>query len=328
MRFGSGSLAYEPIEGWGNIPAGWDLVEIPAVAVDSRDNVYVFSRSEHPVVVFDRQGNFLRSWGEGVFGRPHGIFIGPDDAVYCVDDFDHTLRKCTPDGKVVMTIGVPWQASDTGYVVGDYLSVKHGGPPFNRPTSVALSPEGDIYVTDGYANARVHKFSADGKLLFSWGQPGSEPGQFRLVHGICVAADGTLFVGDRMNSRLQIFSPQGDFLGQWNDVYQPNDVCLDAAGHLIIAELGYLATLPMSGPVPAPEDAYPRVTVRNQKGEILLRMSSSNPRVPGGFYSPHGLRLDSRGDLYVSEVSKTGAKLRGIDPLGLHIIQKFARVQT
>jgi hypothetical protein len=201
VRLGTGDLVYELVEGWLRPPHGWDLIEVPGIAMDSRDRVYVLTRSDHPITVFDREGNFLDSWGEGSFRRPHGIFIGPDDSVHLVDDFAHTLRKCTPDGRVLMTIGVEGQASETGYEPEDFLSVKHGGLPFNQPTNVALSPEGDILVTDGYGNSRVHRFSPEGELLCSWGEPGSGPGQFRLVHGICVGQDGTVYVGDRMNSR-------------------------------------------------------------------------------------------------------------------------------
>ncbi|MDA8219429.1 MAG: peptidyl-alpha-hydroxyglycine alpha-amidating lyase family protein [Dehalococcoidales bacterium] len=328
MRYSNGNLTYEVVEGWGKLPAGWDLVEVPGVAMDSQDRVYAFNRGEHPMVVFDRDGNFLTSWGEGVFKRAHGVCIGPDDAVYCVDDADHTLRKCTPEGKVLMTIGVPGRASDTGYVDGDFLSVKHGGPPFHRPTNVALSPEGDIYVSDGYGNARVHKFSPEGKLLQSWGEPGSGPGQFRLVHGIFVDGNGTVYVGDRMNSRVQLFSPSGEYLGEWNDVYQPDDLFIDGEGLVYIPELGYNANLPMSRPVPVPEQSYPRVTVRNRHGEVLLGLAGPDPRAPGSFLAPHAARVDSRGDLYVGEVSATNARKQGWDYREFHPLQKFARARV
>ena len=137
------------------------------------------------------------------------------------------MRKCTPEGKVLMTIGTPGVPTDTGYVPNDFLSVKFGGAPFHRPTNVALAPDGGIYVADGYGNARVHRFSSEGVLQFSWGEPGSGPGQFRLVHGIIVGTDGTVYVGDRMNSRIQAFSPKGEFITQWNDVYQPDDLLID-----------------------------------------------------------------------------------------------------
>lgn len=327
MRFGSGNLTYEIVEGWGRIPEGWDLIEVPAVAVDSQDRVFVFSRGEHPVIVFDRDGDFITSWGEGVFTRPHGIFMGPDESVYCVDDFDHTLRKCTLEGKILMTIGVPHQPSDTGFTPGDYLSVQWGGPPFHRPTNVALAADGCLYVTDGYANARVHKFSPEGELLFSWGEPGSGPGQFRLVHGIAIDSEGIVYVGDRMNSRVQLFSPRGEYMAEWNDVYQPNDLFLDENDHLFIGEIGFRANLPMTGPVPAPEDSYSRVTIRNLKGEILSKITSPDPTLPGGLVSPHGIRTDSHGDLYVGQVAASAAKRLGMDRRRLHMLQKYARVR-
>ena len=327
MRFGSGSLTYEVVEGWGNLPAGIAMGEVPAVAVDSKDRVYAFNRGPHPMIVFDRDGNFLTTWGEGVFVRPHGIKIDADDFVYCVDDGDHTVRKCTTEGKVVLTLGVPGQVSDTGYVPGDFLSVKRGGPPFYRPTNIDLSPEGNIYVTDGYGNARVHCFTPDGRLLFSWGEPGSGPGQFRLVHGICIDPQGIVYVGDRMNSRVQVFSPKGEYITEWNDSYQPNDLFLDGTGHVFIPELGYNANLPMSGPVPAPGDGYPRVSIRDLTGKVLASITSPDACAPGGFRAPHGLRLDSQGSLYVGEVSATSAKRDNLDPSQFHVLQKFVRVQ-
>lgn len=326
MRYGSNEFTYEVVDNWAKIPEGWDLVEIPVIAVDSQDRVWAFSRSEHPVVAFDREGNFVTTWGESIFTKAHGICIGPDDSLYCVDEADHTVRKCTLDGKVLMTLGQPGNPSDTGYVRGDHTSIKRAGRPFHRPTNVALSPEGHIYVTDGYGNCRVHKFSADGDLLHSWGALGVGPGEFYLVHGICADSEGNVYVGDRMNNRVQIFSPNGEFISQWSDVYQPNDMHFDGQGHIFVAEIGYQANLPTPGPVPAPEDSYSRVTIRNLKGEILGKISNPDPRAPGGFLSAHGVSLDSHGDLYVSEVSATRSKNEGRNRHEYHIIQKFLRV--
>ena len=89
---------FEACEGWGVLPDGWRFVEVAGVATDSHDRVFVFNRGDHPVIIFDREGRFIGSWGEGLFARPHGITIGPDDAVYCTDDLDHTVKKFTPDG--------------------------------------------------------------------------------------------------------------------------------------------------------------------------------------------------------------------------------------
>ncbi|MDR3662433.1 MAG: hypothetical protein P4L86_18980, partial [Mycobacterium sp.] len=176
-------FAYEPVAGWAKLPAGWSFKEIGGVGTDRHDNVYVFNRGEHPIQVFDRDGNFLRSWGEGVFPRAHGVHMGPDDTIWLTDDADHTVRQCTLDGRVLLTIGIPGRPSA-------YMS----GLPFHRCTHTALSPKGEIYVSDGYGNACVHKYTVDGKLLMSWGEPGTDPGQFNIAHNICCDPGGWVYL--------------------------------------------------------------------------------------------------------------------------------------
>src|SRR5437879_3350889 len=104
---GSGDYRYEQIDNWAKVPSGWSLREVGAVGVDGQDNVYVFNRGEHPMMVFDREGNFLRAWGEGLFPRAHGLHMPPDDTVFLTDDGDHSVRMCTLDGKVLLTLGSP-----------------------------------------------------------------------------------------------------------------------------------------------------------------------------------------------------------------------------
>lgn len=151
---GQGPFCYQTHVDWAQLPAGWSLVEVAGVATDSADNVFVFNRGQHPVIVFDREGRFLRSWGEGQFVRPHGITIGPDDAVYCVDDTDHTLRKYTPQGRLLWTLGTSGQPSDTGARSVDYRQIVRSAGPFNFPTNVALAADGSLFVADGYGNAQ------------------------------------------------------------------------------------------------------------------------------------------------------------------------------
>ncbi len=201
---GSGEHRYRVVDNWAKLPDGWQLTDVASVAVDSKDRIYVFNRGAHPMVVFDRYGNFLRSWGEGLFSRAHGLHIDADDNLYCTDDGDHTVRKCTTDGKVLLMIGVP--AKPAPFMSGD---------PFHRCTHTALSPKGEIYVSDGYGNARVHKFTPDGKLIQSWGEPGTDPGQFNIVHNIVADADGWVYVADR--DRVQVFD--GDLIGDATPVY-------------------------------------------------------------------------------------------------------------
>lgn len=318
MRVGSGEFVYEVIQSWGKLPAGWSFGAVPDGRVDSEGTVYVFSRSPHPVMVFDREGNFLSSWGEGVFSRAHGIFISPDDYVYCADDMDHTVRKCTRDGKILMTLGTRGQPSDTGYDGQDYRTIKRGGPPFNRPTSVGLSPTGEIYVSDGYGNARMHKFSGDGKLLFSWGEPGTGPGQFGIVHTCCVDGNGTVYVSDRENHRIQIFTPEGKFITQWTDLHRPNGMFIGKDGNLYISELYTSAS--------AERPARPaEISIWTLGGKLLARWGGEDYSVVGNLFAPHGLWGDDDGNLYVGELALSSN--RGPRPADYPAIHKLVRVR-
>ena len=207
---GSGEHRYRVVENWAKLPDGWEFRDVAAVAVDSKDRIYVFNRGQHPMMVFDRDGNFLRSWGEGLFNRAHGIHIDSDDNLYCTDDGDHTVRKITTEGKVLLTIGVPNQPAP-------FLS----GKPFNRCTHTALSPKGEIYVSDGYGNSCVHKYSPDGKHLMCWGTTGTDPGQFNIAHNIATDEDGWVYVADRENHRVQVFDGNGKYETQWNNMHRP-----------------------------------------------------------------------------------------------------------
>lgn len=324
---GDGKFVYMPDADWCSLPEGWDLVEVTAVAIDSRDRVFLFSRSAHPVLVFDPKGSFLFSWGEGVFARPHGITIGPDDCVYCTDDLDHTVRKFTPEGELLWTLGTSGIASDTGAFSVDYRNIRQAGAPFNFPTNLAISPIGEIYVADGYGNARIHKFSAKGELLFSWGQPGGKPGEFRVPHGIAIDRRGLVYVADRENSRIQVFSADGDFIDLWEDVARPCQIFIDPKEQVFVAELGYRAGMFPGNEPPGPNATGGRVSVYTSRGELLARWGGGDqPCKAGDFFAPHDICIDSHGDIYVSEVTHTAGILRGAIGPDCHTLQKFTRL--
>lgn len=319
------ALRYRADDGWAHLPSGWQLTEVAAVAVDSHDRLFAFDRGEHPVLVFDRDGTLLTSWGEGLFVRPHGITIGPDDAVYCTDDLGHTVRKFTPDGRLLMTLG-DGCPSDTGATSIDFRTICRSGPPFHYPTNVALSPEGEIYVSDGYGNARVHKFTPDGRLLFSWGEPGDGPGQFRVPHGIAVDREGTVWVADRENSRLQLFAADGRFVDEWSDVARPCHLAFDGEGNVWVAELGHRAGMWPGTMAPSPDATGGRVSVFTAGGRLLARFGGGDhPTAPGDFFAPHGICVDSRGDVYVSEVARSAGGNRGLVSPDCHTLQKLVR---
>jgi sugar lactone lactonase YvrE len=309
MIYGSGKYTYELADGWAKLPEGWNFKDVCGIAIDSQDRVFVLNRSDHPVMVFDRDGNLLKSWAEGLFSRPHGSCIGPDGSIYCADDRNHTVTKFSPEGELLMTLGTKDKPSDTGYrEVPDLFerisTIERGGPPFNRPTGVALSSSGEIYVSDGYANACVHKFSPDGKLITSWGGPGPAPRQFRLPHSIWVDKRNRVWVVDRENSRLQLFNASGEFLTQWTDLIRPTDLHIDDEEIVHVSEL------------------CKRVSIFTMDGKLLARWGNAGHDVDNPlFAAPHAIAVDSRGDLYVGDVAMTQAKL----DRGSRTIQKFTR---
>ena len=283
------------VENWAKLPDGWEFRDVAAVAVDSKDRIYVFNRGQHPMIVFDRDGNFLRSWGEGLFSRAHGIHIDSDDNLYCTDDGDHTVRKITTEGKVLLTIGVPNQPAP-------FLS----GKPFNRCTHTALSPKGEIYVSDGYGNSCVHKYSPDGKHLMCWGTTGTDPGavQHRPQHrrrrrrlGLCRRPREPSRAGVRRQRQVR------DAVEQHAPALRA--LLLRGGGknpQFIIGELG--PGMPVNS---KHTNIGPRLAIVDKKGGLIARLGGEHGpgQEPGKFLSPHGLAVDSKGDIYVGEVSYT-----------------------
>ena len=315
---GEGEFTYEATENWAKLPDGWEFGDAAAIGVDRQDRVYVFNRGEHPMIVFDREGNFIKSWGEGAFPRAHGIHIDGDDTLYLTDDGGHFVRKCTTDGKVLLELGVPGQAAP-------YMS----GTPFHRCTHTALSPRGDIYVSDGYGNARVHKYSPDGKLIKSWGEPGTGPGEFNIVHNIVTDAEGWVYVADRENHRVQVFDGNGKYEAQWNNMHRPCGLYCHRGPRLefIIGELGSGMKVNRVHP-----NIGPRVSIVDKHGALIARLGGQDgPGTEAGkFIAPHGIALDSRGDIYVGEVSYTDWPSTHPDqpsPKGLRSLQKLEKVQ-
>jgi DNA-binding beta-propeller fold protein YncE len=283
---GKWDFKYRVEDGWAKLPEGWKFTQVAGVVVDSQDRVYVFNRSEHPMIIFDQNGNFLRSWGEGMFKTPHGAYLESDKYIYLVDSGNHTVHKFTLEGELLMTLGTENKPGENG-------------KPFDKPTGVAVSPSGEIYVSDGYGNRRVHKFSADGKLIMSWGEEGENPGQFALPHGVFVDKQNRVFVADRENHRIQIFTSQGEFIHQWTDFreHKPCTLFIDKNDIIYVPEL------------------HQRMSILNMDGEALARWGKDDPtHEPGYFFAPHTACTDSRGDLYVGEV------LEG------QRIQKFVRI--
>lgn len=323
----AGKIEYSVVEGWEQLPGDYVHRDVAGVAVDGEDRVYLMCRGDHPVLIYDQKGKFLRSWGEGDFSyRTHGIYVAPNGTIFCTDDGQHTVRQFTPEGKLLMTMGTKNTPSDSGYDGKSLDSIKRGAGPFNRPTNVAIGPKGDIYITDGYGNARVHKFSPTGQLKHSWGEPGNGPGQFHLPHGIAVAADGRVFVCDREADRIQIFSPDGEYLSEWKDTQRPTHLVFDSQGRAYVTELAWHEgdKSYSLGPITKTNKRHARMSIYDKDGKLVLRWGTPQMTDPGSFAAPHGLALDSKNDLYVSEVTWTFAVSRGHAPADCHTFQKFS----
>jgi len=313
---------YDIVEGWGKHFYS-PFVEVTGVDVDEYDRVYILIRGVDPLLVFDTHGNLLNCWGREHFSWPHGLHVSEDGFVYCTDG-DHTVRKFTADGRLLMTLGKKNWPSETGCINKDYRTIKKTAGPFNYPTDVCTDAEGSIYVSDGYGNAKIHKFSSDGELLLSWGELGRQPGEFNLPHGICVDENDVVYVADRENGRIQLFDSDGQFLEAW-EANRPTDVFVHE-GRLYVAELGYsIGPRLMSG---KPKDGFmaARLSVFTVEGELLSRWGSGDSCAPGSFRAPHTVCVDSKGSIYVGEVVISSAK-PGTVPADCHALQKFIRVR-
>lgn len=288
---GSGAFTFRIEEDWPRLPRGMVLGDVAALAVDRRDRVYLFNRGPNPMIVVDRDGEFVDTWGRGVFSHPHGLHIGPDDTIYCTDDGDHTVRRCTLEGKVLLTLGVPGEPA-----------APMSGRPFHRCTHTANSPENDVYVSDGYGNARVHKYSPEGRPILSWGAPGIDPGQFNLPHNICCDEDGWVYVADRESHRIQVFDGDGRYETQINNLHRPSALFLGPGKCPVcyVGEIGPYMAVNRGNP-----GLGPRISITANDGTLLARFGDlpTGPRNPGQFLSPHSIAVDSQGNIYVGEVS-------------------------
>ena len=277
---GSGDHTFEIISDWARLPDGWDA-PMAAVAVDSQDRVYGFNRGARGVIVFDADGGYISHWRGAEFVFPHAIYADPDDNIWIVDRDAGQVLKYTPDGDLLMAIGERGFRSDTGadnstFSSNGWVDVTHGGEPFNLPAGVAVAENGDVFVADGYANCRVHKFAADGAHLLSWGDPGSGAGQFNLPHGVWIDRRGHVLVADRENDRVQTFDQDGAHLGQWSaELIGPAVIWMDSADRAYVAEHngGFFSVL-------------------DADGDTLARWGGPE------FRSCHGAAGDSRGDIY------------------------------
>jgi len=287
--------------------------EATSVGVGPDNRVYVFNRGQWPMMIFAIDGSFLGTWGAGEFVRPHGISFDVDGNLYLTDVGLHTVQKRTPDGRLLMEIGEPRKPAPL-----------HSGVPFNQPTQVAVHPRtGELFIADGYGNSSIHHFSADGKLIKSWGEPGDSPGQFSLPHAVCFVGDDRLLVADRENFRLQLFGLDGEFIAQ-RHMHKPQALFSDSQGQRIYVAEG--RTVPL---MEAAMRLGRRVIVLDYDLNETARIGNdTGGEAPDQFISPHGIALDAERSIYVAEVSYTALGSRLPVPQEVVSLRKWQRTDA
>ena len=287
------NYAFKPTSFATNVPYSISIGDVAGIAVDQKDNVYLFNRSENPIVVLNPMGELLQTWGHGLFKNPHGAHIGFDNCIYLTDNGDHTLRKFTLQGKLLLEIGVPGRTS--GFM---------SGLPFCHCTHSTLTPNETILISDGYGNAAIHEFDQSGKYIRSWGEPGTGPGQFNLPHNICCDQNGWIYVADRENSRIQIFDKNGKYEKQVGNIHRPSGLAITPGNSpdLIIGELAPYLEVNKRFP-----NLGPFLSIIDHNSKLLFRMNKDGKPglLPGQFVSPHAIAYDSKGNLYVGDVVET-----------------------
>lgn len=271
---------YHPVAGWMKLPPEIKLGPVSAVATDSADRVVVFHRGKQPILVFDRDGKYLRSWGDETIKTAHGFCIDRENNVWATDIGNHQILKFDASGKLLLSLGVKGVAG-------------RDDSHFDRPTDIAVTPRGEFYVSDGYGNARVLKYSKDGQLLKQWGRKGTGDGEFNLPHSLALDDKGRVYVGDRENNRVQVFDGEGRFLAVWKESGAPYGLFLKG-NRLFVAD-----------------GRANWIKVLDLDGKSVGRFGDKGT-ANGQFTMPHMLCVDSTGAVYVAEV--TGRRLQKFIP--------------
>ncbi len=270
MARAADKIEFTPVAGFPQVPADVALKQCSAVAVDSRQQVYLFHRGRSPILCFDRDGKFVRAWGDDLIKTAHGLRIDKDDNIWTTDMGHHLVMKFSPQGKLLLSLGTIDKPGA-------------GLDQFDRPTDIAFGPTDEVYISDGYGNSRVMQFDTRGKFVKTWGKPGDGPGEFEIPHSIRVDSQKRVLVGDRENKRIQVFDGDGKLLAIWKG-FAPYGIEIDRDGAIFVADA-----------------LTNKIYQLNGEGEIVHAWGSLGAK-PGEFNSPHMLATDAAGSLFVAEV--------------------------
>ena len=264
-------LGYRVSPDFFQFPPSWVEGEAAGVAVNSKGHIFLFQRTKPMLSEFDESGRYIRSLGEGLFDHPHGLRIDSEDNIWTTDDTNSTVLKLSTAGKVLLVLGRRNNSAEANWL-------------FSKPTDVAWSKNGDIFVTDGYGNSRVMKFDRYGNFLKSWGTYGSGPGEFMLPHSVVIDKNERVYVGDRENARIQIFDLEGKFIGQWTGIGYPYGLWVAPDQHIWMVDGG-----------------FDRIIELDQAGKILGAVGSPGHQ-PGQLAWGHFLTMAFDGKLIVADV--------------------------
>ncbi len=290
------SPGYKVVHGWPKLPENFELGQVSGVEVDSHDHVWLFHRAgraflaERATEPIDYQtilclnsetGEMVTSFGETMFMLPHGLTVDSEDNIWVTDAELHQVFKFRHDGELLMMIGEKGVPGDDG---------EH----FNSPTDIAVAPNGEFYVADGYGNNRVAKFAGDGSFLFDWGNKGTAEGEFDLPHGIALDAEGRIYVADRSNGRIQVFDSEGKFLAAWKSeaLGRPWGLAVSADDFLYVVDGGDI------GAAITPRSHFLQLDL---EGNIIGKWSSYG-KYDGQLIWAHDITVGKNGSVYVGDV--------------------------
>jgi len=271
------SWGLRAVPGFLQPPIDGNIVQPTGVAVNSKGHVFVFNKGNRQLMEFDRQGQYLRSLGHGLFRDPHGLRIDGEDNIWTTDLEAHVVLKLSPEGQVLMVLGENGSS-------GLYNEAR-GLIRFFKPADVAFGRNGDLYIADGYGNHRMVHLDRHGQLIRTWGEQGPEPGNFNNPHNVVVDHRGRVYVADRHNARIQVFDGEGTFIEEWTNLGKPWGLALSAERNLYVAE----------------GDAE-KIYQLDLEGNILAEYHGGPGPQPGQFRAAHGIAVGPQEELYVTEV--------------------------
>jgi DNA-binding beta-propeller fold protein YncE len=287
------SRTYRVDPDWPQRPDGLEWDHVPGIFVDGRQQVWIFTRTNPTVQIFTTSGRHVRSWGTDLFGRPHQIKLDHEGNVWVADQGNHCVMKMTPAGKPLLVLGTRGESGDDR---------QH----MNNPTDMVVSPAGDIFVSDGYANSRVLHFDKRGRFVKMWGKLGVRPGEFSLPHAIVMDSKGRIYVADRNNARVQVFNQDGKFLDQWRNIVVPWGFCVTAADEIWVCgsgPMGWGKDDVVLGVPPTSQVLVKFSTTGKVLEYVVIPKGKDGAEQPGELNWVHSIAVDKAGNLYCGDIN-------------------------